>query len=113
MRGRQRSRSSPPGQMGRDQDPPILSTNTCSLPPKRNSGARGKRRARFSVRRRAAPGCGCGLPHCAELAPLLRDTCGALLDHELAKAELKTLMPEDAKQQSGTACGPSARNQAR
>ena len=37
----------------------------------------------------------------------------AALAAALAKAELKTLMPEDAKQQSGTACGPSARNQAR
>ena len=36
----------------------------------------------------------------AEFAGLFRDTQGAHTDHERAKAELKTLMPEDAKCQS-------------
>ncbi len=33
----------------------------------------------------------------AEFAGLFRSTRQAFLDHERAKAELKTLMPEDAK----------------
>ena len=37
----------------------------------------------------------------AEFAALFRSTRGAFLDHERAKAELKTLMPEDAKEAIG------------
>jgi len=37
----------------------------------------------------------------AEFAGLFRNTRGAFLDHERAKAELKTLMPEDAKEAIG------------
>jgi predicted phage-related endonuclease len=37
----------------------------------------------------------------AEFAALFRNTRGAFLDHERAKAELKTLMPEDAKEAIG------------
>ena len=37
----------------------------------------------------------------AEFAGLFRDTHGAHTDHERAKAELKTLMPEDAKEAMG------------
>ena len=37
----------------------------------------------------------------AEFAGLFRNTRGAFLDHERAKAELKTLMPEDAKEAMG------------
>jgi hypothetical protein len=37
----------------------------------------------------------------AEFAVLFRKTRGAFLDHERAKAELKTLMPEDAKEAIG------------
>jgi predicted phage-related endonuclease len=37
----------------------------------------------------------------AEFADLFRNTRGAFLDHERAKAELKTLMPEDAKEAIG------------
>jgi YqaJ-like viral recombinase domain len=37
----------------------------------------------------------------AEFAALFRTTRGAFLDHERAKAELKTLMPEDAKEAIG------------
>jgi predicted phage-related endonuclease len=37
----------------------------------------------------------------AEFAELFRSTRGAFLDHERAKAELKTLMPEDAKEAIG------------
>jgi hypothetical protein len=37
----------------------------------------------------------------AEFAALFRGTRGAFLDHERAKAELKTLMPEDAKEAIG------------
>jgi predicted phage-related endonuclease len=37
----------------------------------------------------------------AEFAALFRNTHGAFLDHERAKAELKTLMPEDAKEAMG------------
>ena len=37
----------------------------------------------------------------AEFAGLFRDTQGAHTDHERAKAELKTLMPEDAKEAMG------------
>ena len=37
----------------------------------------------------------------AEFAGLFRDTRDAFLDHERAKSELKTLMPEDAKEAIG------------
>jgi hypothetical protein len=37
----------------------------------------------------------------AELAALFRNTRGAFLDHERAKSELKSLMPEDAKEAIG------------
>jgi predicted phage-related endonuclease len=37
----------------------------------------------------------------AEFAALFRNTRGAFLDHERAKTELKTLMPEDAKEAIG------------
>jgi predicted phage-related endonuclease len=37
----------------------------------------------------------------AEFAALFRNTRGASLDHERAKSELKTLMPEDAKEAIG------------
>src|SRR5262249_13724555 len=37
----------------------------------------------------------------AEFAALFRTTRAAFLDHEKAKAELKTLMPEDAKEAFG------------
>jgi predicted phage-related endonuclease len=37
----------------------------------------------------------------AEFAGLFRDTQGAHADHERAKSELKTLMPEDAKEATG------------
>ena len=37
----------------------------------------------------------------AEFAALFRSTRGAFLDHERAKAELKTMMPEDAKEAIG------------
>ena len=37
----------------------------------------------------------------AEFADLFRSTRQAFLDHELAKAELKSLMPEDAKEAVG------------
>ena len=37
----------------------------------------------------------------AEFAALFRNTRSAFLDHERAKAELKTLMPEDAKEAIG------------
>jgi predicted phage-related endonuclease len=37
----------------------------------------------------------------AEFATLFRNTRGAFLDHERAKSELKTLMPEDAKEAIG------------
>jgi predicted phage-related endonuclease len=37
----------------------------------------------------------------AEFAAVFRNTRGAFLDHERAKAELKTLMPEDAKEAIG------------
>jgi len=37
----------------------------------------------------------------AELAGLFRATRSAFLDHERAKAELKALMPEDAKEATG------------
>jgi hypothetical protein len=37
----------------------------------------------------------------AEFAALFRDTRAAFLDHERAKAELKTLMPEDAREAIG------------
>jgi hypothetical protein len=37
----------------------------------------------------------------AEFAALFRNTRGAFLDHERAKAELKTLIPEDAKEAIG------------
>jgi hypothetical protein len=37
----------------------------------------------------------------AEFAALFRNTRAAFLDHERAKAELKTLMPEDAKEAIG------------
>jgi predicted phage-related endonuclease len=37
----------------------------------------------------------------AEFAALFRSTRGAFLEHERAKAELKTLMPEDAKEAIG------------
>jgi hypothetical protein len=37
----------------------------------------------------------------AEFAGLFRNTRGAFLDHERAKAELKVLMPEDAKEAPG------------
>ncbi len=48
----------------------------------------------------------------AEFAGVFRSTRAAFLDHERAKAELKGLMPEDAKQASATAFEPSARNPA-
>ena len=37
----------------------------------------------------------------AEFAGLFRETRAAFLDHERAKAELKNLMPEDAKEAIG------------
>jgi hypothetical protein len=37
----------------------------------------------------------------AELADLFRSTRQAFLDHERSKAELKGLMPEDAKEATG------------
>ena len=37
----------------------------------------------------------------AEFAGLFRNTRQAFLDHEKSKAELKGLMPEDAKEASG------------
>ena len=37
----------------------------------------------------------------AEFAGLFRNTRDAFLDHERAKSELKTLMPEDAKEAVG------------
>ena len=37
----------------------------------------------------------------AEFAGLFRNTRRAFLDHERSKAELKTLMPEDAKEAIG------------
>ena len=37
----------------------------------------------------------------AEFAGLFRSTRPAFLDHERAKAELKALMPEDAKEATG------------
>lgn len=42
----------------------------------------------------------------AEFAGLFRDTQGAHSDHERAKAELKTLMPEDAKEAMGHGIRP-------
>jgi predicted phage-related endonuclease len=46
----------------------------------------------------------------AEFADLYRLTRPAALDHDRAKAELKALVPEDAKEASGHGCGPSDRN---
>ena len=37
----------------------------------------------------------------AEFAALFRDTRGAFLDHERAKSELKSLMPDDAREAIG------------
>jgi hypothetical protein len=37
----------------------------------------------------------------AEFAALFRDTRQAFLDHERAKTELKSLMPEDANEATG------------
>jgi hypothetical protein len=37
----------------------------------------------------------------AEVAALFRKTRGAFLDHERAKSELKSLMPEDAREAIG------------
>jgi hypothetical protein len=37
----------------------------------------------------------------AEFAALFRNTRGAFLDHERAKSELKSLMPEDAREAIG------------
>ena len=37
----------------------------------------------------------------AEFAGVFRSTRGAFLEHEKAKVELKTLMPEDAKEATG------------
>ena len=46
------------------------------------------------------------------LPAVFRRTRPAYQEHEGAKAELKKLVPEDAKEASGMACGPSARNPA-
>jgi len=46
----------------------------------------------------------------AEFAAVFRQTRTAFLQHENAKVELKSLMPEDAKGQSGMASAPSAQN---
>jgi predicted phage-related endonuclease len=49
----------------------------------------------------------------AEFAAVFRNTREAFLDHERAKSELKALMPEDAKEGSGTGCGPGGRKRGR
>ena len=49
----------------------------------------------------------------AEFAGLFCATRSAFLDHERARSELKTLMPEDAKEATGPASEPSARSRAR
>ena len=49
----------------------------------------------------------------AEFAALFCGTRDAFLDHERAKAELKALMPEDAKEQSAMGCGPNGPNPGR
>ena len=49
----------------------------------------------------------------AECAAVFRTTRTAYLEHEKAKAELKGLMPEDAKEAIGQEFAPSARNRAR
>ena len=69
----------------------------------------GERRATAFVRRRAAPARIEAIRvvdmstsnSWAEFATLFRDTRAAFLDHERAKAELKGLMPEDAKEAIG------------
>jgi hypothetical protein len=48
----------------------------------------------------------------AEFAGLFRNTREAFLDHERSEAELKALMPEDAKEAIGHGIRPSARNRA-
>ena len=49
----------------------------------------------------------------AEFAGIFARTRDAHLEHEQAKAELKSLMPEDAKEAIGHGYAPSARNPAR
>ena len=49
----------------------------------------------------------------AEFAAVFRRTRPAYQEHEGAKAELKKLVPEDAKEAIGHGLGPNARNPAR
>ena len=46
----------------------------------------------------------------AEFSTLFRNTREAFLEHESAKRELKGLMPEDAKEASGTGSGRRSRS---
>ncbi len=48
----------------------------------------------------------------AEFAGVFRSSHRAFLEHERAKAELKSLVPEDRSRRSAMGCGPSARNRA-
>ena len=81
---------------------------------------RGERRAPSPVRGRAAAAAHRGGAHrryerlelVGGVCRVFRSTRAAFLEHERAKAELKGLMPEDAKEASVMACGPSARNPA-
>ena len=49
----------------------------------------------------------------AEFAETFCRTRAAHLEHESAKAELKSLVPEDAREAVVMGCAPSARNRAR
>ena len=48
-----------------------------------------------------------------EFAAIYRRTRDAAVEHESAKTELKSLMPEDAKKRSVMACGASAQRPVR
>jgi hypothetical protein len=89
---------------------PIRSTSTSSSPPRGSSGVASRMASRRAVRRRAAAPAHRGDPHRRHelvecLGGILRHlrarTRAAHLEHEQAKAELKSLMPEDAKEAIG------------
>ena len=98
-------------QMGRDQDVmPIRSTSTSCSRPKRSSGAVSRAASRLACSELSRRGRGIEAVRVvdmsssnawAEFAGLFRAPGRPYLEHENAKAELKTLMPEDAKEAIG------------
>ena len=109
--GRRCSRSSPGAASGsRSPSRPIRSTSTCCSPPRGSSGAASRAASPFACSassrgdlalRPFTRSIWSSSNAWAEFAGVFRRTRSAFLEHEQAKAELKSLMPEDAKEAIG------------